>query len=87
MHLFHENGEQVLPIYAPNKTFQTCQAKASNNKPILRFWRQFLRPSPPDKLIKHNVKETFNKGKIWVAFYVPKVEGSGGGQRKLFKKT
>ena len=31
---------------------------------------------PIDILIKHNVKNVFDKGKIWGAFYIPEVEGS-----------
>ena len=35
----------------------------------------------PDILTKHNIKETESKGNIWGPFYIPKGEGSGGGQR------
>ena len=35
----------------------------------------------PDILTKHNIKETSGKGNIWGAFYIPKVEGLGGGQQ------
>ena len=31
----------------------------------------FAHPSP-EILIKHNIKETANKGNIWVPFYTPK---------------
>ena len=82
MPLFCGNGERVIIIYAPNKTVQTCQAKIGDNEPILIFGGSLFVHPPHDILIKHNIKETANKGNIWGSFYIPTVKGSGGGLRK-----
>ena len=81
--LFCGNREQVIPIYTPNKTVKTCQANTGDNELILNFWWKFTRPpSPSDILIKQNASEIVDKGNIQGAFYIPKLEGLGGGQRR-----
>ena len=53
--------------------------KAGGEEIILIFGGSFFAHPSPDILIKHNIKETASKGKIWSPCYIPKGEGSSGG--------
>ena len=53
-------------------------SKTGNERLIPSFWWQIVFHPSPEILTKQNIKETTSKGKIWVPFYIPTCEGSGG---------
>ena len=69
--LFCGNREWVIPIYSPKRRSKPTKIKLVTMKRFYVFGRSLFAYPHTEILIKNNVKENYDKGNIWGAFYRP----------------
>ena len=78
MPLFYTPASHI-PGNKHNTMGNLVEQKLATKNSFHVFGVSIFAHSSPDILTKHNIKETESKGSIWVPFYIPRGEGTGGG--------